>query len=150
MGAVAQCSIHPLISETRPTKHKSKSKGDSTMLKRVLLVVGLYLISMTMLAAGKDMSWDGWISDSKCGAKGANAAHAACAKKCIDAGEKPVFVTDKDQKVVNIANPDAVKGHEGHHVQVTGKMNDDGSLQVAKVTMLSQKGGTGGAMSDMH
>jgi hypothetical protein len=127
-----------------------QSKGDSTMLKRVLLVIGLYLISMTMLAAAKDMSWDGWISDSKCGAKGANAAHAACAKKCIDAGEKPVFVTDKDQKVINIANPDAVKGDVGHHVQVTGTMNSDGSLQVAKVTMLSQKGGTGGAMSDMH
>jgi len=63
---------------------------------------------------------------------------------------KPLFVTDKDMKVVNIANPDAVKGHEGHHVQVSGTMNSDGSLQVAKVTMLSQKGGTGGAMSDMH
>ena len=121
------------------------------MPKRVLLVIGLYVISMTMLAAVKDMSWDGWISDSKCGAKGANAAHAACAQKCIGAGEKPVFVTDKDQKVVNIANPDAVKGHEGQHVQVTGTMNDDGSLQVAKVTMLKDQGtGKGNAMSDMH
>ena len=119
------------------------------MLKRVLLVIGLYVISMTMLVAAKDMSWDGWISDSKCGAKGANAAHAACAKKCIEVGEKPVLVTDKDQKVVPIDNPDAVKGHEGHHVQVTGKM-DNGTLHVDKVTMLSQKGGTGGAMSDMH
>ena len=120
------------------------------MTKRVLLVIGLYLISMTMLAAAKDMSWDGWISDSKCGAKGANAAHAACAKKCIDAGEKPVFVSDKDQKVVGIDNPDAVAGHEGHHVQVTGTMDDKGMLHVTKLTMLSQKGGTGGAMSDMH
>ena len=119
------------------------------MLKRVLLVIGLYLISMTMLAAAKDMSWDGWISDSKCGAKGANAEHAACAQKCIGAGEKPVFVTDKDQKVVPIDNPDAVKDHIGHHVQVTGKL-DNGTLHVDKVTMLSQKGGTGGAMSDMH
>jgi hypothetical protein len=121
------------------------------MVKRVLLVAGLYLISMTLLAAAKDMSWDGWISDSKCAAKGANAAHAACAKKCIDAGEKPVLVTDKDMKVVNIANPDAVKGHEGHHVQVTGTMNSDGSLQVAKVTMLKDQGsGKGDAMNNMQ
>jgi hypothetical protein len=120
------------------------------MTKRVLLTIGLYLISMTMLAAAKDMSWDGWISDSKCGAKGANAAHATCAKKCIDAGEKPVFVSDKDQKVIGIDNPDAVMGHEGHHVQVTGTMDDKGMLHVTKLTMLSQKGGTGGAMSDMH
>jgi len=121
------------------------------MVKRVLVVAGLYLISMTMLAAAKDMSWDGWISDSKCAAKGANAAHAACAKKCIEAGEKPVLVTDKDQKVVGIDNPDAVKGHEGHHVQVTGTMDDGGMIHVAKVTMLKDQGtGKGGAMSDMH
>jgi hypothetical protein len=103
-----------------------------------------------MLASPKDMSWNGWISDSKCGAKGANAAHEACAKKCIDAGEKPVFVSDKDQKVINIDNPEAVKGHEGHHVQVMGTMDDKGMLHVDKLTMLSQKGGTGGAMNDMH
>ena len=120
------------------------------MLKRVLLVIGFYVISMTMLAAAKDMSWDGWISDSKCGAKGANAAHADCAKKCIGMGEKPVFVSDKDQKVIGIDNPDAVTGHEGHHVKVTGTMDANGMLHVDKVTMLAQKGGAGGAMSDMH
>lgn len=119
------------------------------MKKAVLLVAGLYLCSMLAFAAPKDMSWNGWISDSKCGVKGANAAHAACAKKCIGAGEKPVLVTDKDQQVVNIDNPDAVAGHEGHHVKVTGKM-DNGSLHVDKVAMLDQKGGKGDGMSDMH
>ena len=108
------------------------------MTKRVLLVIGLYVISMTALAAAKDMTWDGWISDSKCGAKGANAAHAACAQKCIGAGEKPVFVTDKDQKVVGIDNPDAVKGDAGQHVQITGKMTDNGMVHVDKVTPLGQ------------
>jgi len=105
---------------------------------------------MSVLAAAKAQTWNGWISDSKCAAKGANAEHAACGKKCVEAGEKPVLVTDKDMKVVNIANPAAVKGHEGQHVQVTGTMTADGSVHVDKVTMLAQKGGTGGAMSDMH
>ena len=124
------------------------------MTKRVLLIIGLiglYAVSMTALAAAADMTWAGWISDSKCGAKGANAAHAACAQKCIGAGEKPVLVTDKDMKVVNIANPDAVKGHEGHHVSVAGSMNSDGSLQVAKVTMLKDQGSAkGDAMNNMQ
>ena len=120
------------------------------MKKKVLLVIGLYLCSMTVLAAAKDMSWSGWVSDSKCGAKGANAEHAACAKKCIGEGEKPVLVTDKDQKVVGIDNPDALAGHEGHHVEVTGKMTDSGTLHVDKVKMLAQKGGSGGAMNDMQ
>jgi len=120
------------------------------MKKRVLLVVGLYLCTMSALAFAKDMSWTGWVSDSKCGANGANAAHEACAKKCIAAGEKPVLVTDKDQKVVPIDNPDAVAEHEGHHVEVTGQMTSSGAIHVDKVKMLAQKGGSGGAMSDMH
>jgi hypothetical protein len=71
--------------------------------------------------------------DSKCGAKGANAAHAECAKKCIAGGEKPVLITDNDQKVLAIDNPAALKGQEGHHVQVTGNMTSNGALHVDSV-----------------
>ena len=107
------------------------------MKKIVLTMIGLLLCSMIAVASPKDSSWDGWISDSKCAAKGANAAHAACAKKCVEGGEKPVLVTDKDQKVVPIDNPSAVSGHEGQHVKVTGTMTDNGSLHVDKVSALS-------------
>ncbi len=120
------------------------------MKTKVLLVIGLYLCCMTALAVAKDMSWDGWISDSKCGAKGANASHEACAKKCVGAGEKPVFVSDKDQNVIAVDNPDALQDHLGHHVKVTGSMTSSGSLHVDKVTMLAQTGGSGNGMSDMH
>ncbi len=120
------------------------------MKTKALLVIGLYLCCMTAFAAAKDQKWDGWISDSKCGVKGANAAHEACAKKCVAGGEKPVFVTDKDQKVVQVDNPDALQDHLGHHVQVTGNMTSGGSLHVDSVKMLSQSGGTGSGMSDMH
>jgi hypothetical protein len=107
------------------------------MKKIALTIIGLMLYSMIALASPKDSSWDGWISDSKCAAKGANAAHAACAKKCVEGGEKPVLVTDKDQKVLPIDNPSAVSGHEGQHVKVTGTMTDSGSLHVDKVATLS-------------
>jgi hypothetical protein len=102
-----------------------------------LTMIALLLCSMTAIASPKDNSWDGWISDSKCAAKGANAAHAACAKKCIEGGEKPVLVTDQDQKVVPIDNPAAVSGHEGQHVKVTGTMTDRGSVHVDRVSQLS-------------
>jgi hypothetical protein len=108
------------------------------MKKTAVVVIGLFLCSMMAMAAPKDSSWDGWISDSKCGVKGANAAHAACAKKCIASGEKPVLVTDKDQKVVAIENPAAVAGHEGEHVKVTGTLTGSGSLHVDNVTALPQ------------
>jgi uncharacterized protein DUF5818 len=107
------------------------------MKKIALLVAGLFLCSLWAVASPKEGSWDGWISDSKCGAKGANAAHAQCAQKCIANGEKPVLVTDKDQKVVAIENPAAVSGHEGQHVKVTGTLTDSGSLHVDKVAMVA-------------
>jgi|SRR5208283_1978775 len=106
-------------------------------MKRIaLMVVGLVLFTAWAVASPKNSSWDGWISDSKCAAKGANAAHAQCAKKCIEGGEKPVLVTDKDQNVLAIDNPDAVAGHEGQHVKVTGAMTDSGALHVATVAPL--------------
>jgi hypothetical protein len=110
---------------------------EGNMKKTALVVLGFVLCSMVAVAAPTDNSWDGWISDAKCAAKGANAAHAQCAKKCVEGGEKPVLVTDKDQKVVPIDNPSAVAGHEGQHVKVTGSMNGSGSLHIDKVTPLS-------------
>jgi len=35
------------------------------------------------------------------------------------------FVSDKDSKSWTIANPDAVKGHEGHHVTLTAHVDAD-------------------------
>ena len=95
--------------------------------------MALCFTGLTAWAAPKDQSWTGWISDSKCGAKGANASHAACAKKCIGAGEKPVLVSDADQKVVPIDNPDAVSSEIGEHVAVSGTMTNSGALHVDKV-----------------
>ncbi len=77
----------------------------------------------------------GYVSDSKCGAKGANAKAAECTKKCLKAGAKMVVVTDGDQKVLTVENPDSLTGHEGHHVAVTGEVMGD-SIHVDSVKML--------------
>ena len=108
-------------------------------MKRIA-VLGLMTCFVCLMAwaAPKDASMTGWISDSKCGAKGANAGHAACAQKCLEAGEKPVLVTDKDQKVLPIDNPAAVSGQIGQHVQVSGSMTASGALHVDKVEAQGQ------------
>ena len=84
---------------------------------------------------GKSATVNAWVSDAKCGAKGANAGAEACTKKCVAAGEKMVLVTDGDNKVIAVENQDALKGHEGHHVTVTGTMGKD-SMKVASVKMM--------------
>jgi len=107
-------------------------------MKRIALIaVGLMLFTVWATASPATTSWDGWISDSKCAAKGANAGHAQCAKKCVEGGEKPVLVTDKDQKVVPIDNPSAITGHEGEHVKVTGTLTASGAVHVDKVAALT-------------
>jgi Protein of unknown function (DUF5818) len=108
------------------------------MKKSLFVVIALFVLSYFALAAPKDQSWNGWVSETACGAKGANAQHAGCAKKCIANGEKPVLVTDKDQKVLSIENPDALKDHAGEHVKVNGKMTSDGTLHVDGVQPLGQ------------
>jgi hypothetical protein len=104
----------------------------------VLCLASCFVFALTALAfdeMGKSTTVNGWVSDAKCGAKGANAGAEACTKKCVAAGEKMVIVTDTDQKVLAVDNQDALKGHEGHHVAVTGTMSKD-SIHVNNVKML--------------
>lgn len=90
-----------------------------------------------VLTLGAGGSWTGYISDSLCGAKGANEKHAECATKCVkEKGASYVFVNDADHKVYNIDAQDKVAAHAGHHVTVKGSVEGDNlkltSLEMAK------------------
>jgi type 1 fimbria pilin len=95
----------------------------------------MFLMVAVASAADKTTTLNGYVSDSNCGVKGANASHAACMTKCLGKGAKAVIVTDSDQKVVSVDNPDVLKGHEGHHVAVTGEMTGD-SIHIENVKMI--------------
>src|SRR5262245_49604382 len=52
-------------------------------------------------------------------------------------GDKITFVADSDQKGWDIVNPEAVKGHEGHHVEVSAHVYADKmAIHVMKVKMM--------------
>lgn len=107
------------------------------MRKLLLICVSscvLFMYVGVTFAADKT-TVNGYVSDSKCGAKGANASAAECTKKCISQGAKMVVVTDGDQKVLTVDNPKKLTGHEGHHVAVTGTVSGD-SIHVDNVKML--------------
>jgi hypothetical protein len=93
-------------------------------------------ISLTADAAAKSMTWTGWVSDSACGVKGANAEHADCGKKCVhDKGASYVFVDGATNNVVKIHNQTAVHDTDfGHQVTVTGHLMADGSVHIDKVS----------------
>jgi len=101
-------------------------------MKKILLVLTLMALLATA-ALARNQRWTGYVNDAKCGAK----VNAACAKKCIAAGEKVVFVNDGDNVVIPVANPEALKGHEGQHVMVEGKLENN-SLTVSKVKAMNE------------
>jgi hypothetical protein len=52
-------------------------------------------------------------------------------------GDKYTFVDDKDGKSWDVMNPEKLKGHEGHHVQLSAHVyTDKNSIHVMSVTML--------------
>ncbi len=87
------------------------------MKRSISLLMGLFALAVMMVQAADATKSTGWISDSMCGAKHAGSG-AACVKKCIEGGMKPVFV-DGNKQVWAIDNPDSVKAFYGDHVTVT-------------------------------
>ena len=98
------------------------------------VALGLTLCAAA-LSFGADKTMTGYISDSDCGAKGANEKHANCATKCVkEQGAKYVFVNDADHKVYAVDEQDKVAAHAGHHVTVTGAVDGD-NLKLSSVSM---------------
>ena len=112
-------------------------------LGTVLLVMSLVLCIAAGVSAsdkGKATSVNGWVTDTMCGAKDAHAGGEACTKKCMAGGAKMAFVSDADKSVWGVDNPDALKGHEGHHVTIEAHVDAKAkSVHVESVTMMADK-----------
>ncbi len=106
-----------------------------------ITVVSLFLLlplSLFAIADQQKGSWTGRISDAKC-AEAGKKHDAACVQKCLTGGGKAVLVVGKD--IYAITNADAIKGHEGHNVKVTGSLDKEKKeITVQKVEMAAEKG----------
>ena len=102
-------------------------------MRRILSISALIaLLAIGVLA--KNQRWTGYVSDAKCGAK----LDAACTKKCLEAGEKMVFVNDGDKTVVPVANPEKLKDHVGQHLLIEGRI-DNNMLTVSNVKIMNEE-----------
>lgn len=86
------------------------------MKKLMTIVFALSLLTSFSLVAQDTMKQDTMKSDT-------SAKAASVTGKISDDGK--TFVSDKDGKTWTITNPDAVKGHEGHHVTLKAKVSSD-------------------------
>jgi len=100
------------------------------MKKLLILVVALSVI-FTVAGFAQDMSKDSGM------AKAAPAPLKNIKGTVKADGDKLTFLSDKDKKSWDVANPEALKGHEGHHVEVSAHVYaDKGQIHVMSVKML--------------
>lgn len=97
-----------------------------------LLILGLALTAAAFAAdaVAGPTTMKGWITDSFCGAKNANAAGASCAKDCYKKGATLELVADG--KTYQISDQKAAAEHIGHEVVVTGTLDKD-TIKVVRI-----------------
>ena len=101
------------------------------MRKLLAAIFTLSLLTSLSLLAQDTMKQDTMKSDSSMKA-------TTVMGKISDDGK--TFVSDKDGKSWTISNPDAVKGHEGHHVALKAHVSaDKGDLDVVSLKMANDK-----------
>jgi hypothetical protein len=103
------------------------------MKKLLMLAVAICLASSTA-ALAQDMGKSCDTGKSKTAA----AAPLKTLKGTVKAeGDKITFVSDANQKSWDVMNPETLKGHEGHHVQLRAHVYPDkNSIHVMSVKML--------------
>lgn len=109
-------------------------------MKRVLTIFFAFFMFASLSMVAQDNA-----KAEKKEAKAAEKGKAMTLTGWIKAEDgKTNFVNDKDKQTWNISNPDAVKGHEGHHVKIKAMLNEgDHSVNVESLSMLSKGKQTG-------
>jgi hypothetical protein len=99
-------------------------------MKKLMTILFAFTVLISLgLAAQDTMKQDQTKSDTTM-----KAAHIT--GKISDDGK--TFVSDSDGKSWTISNPDAVKGHEGHHVTLKAQVSaDKGEVNVVSLKMAS-------------
>jgi hypothetical protein len=111
-------------------------------ISRVLLAaLVVSLGSFAYAGEAVEGSWTGWVTDTGCGAKGANAEHADCAKKCVkEKGAKYALYTADDKQVWVLSNQEEAGKMAGQEVTVKGKADKEKmTIEVASMEAAPKK-----------
>jgi hypothetical protein len=105
-------------------------------MKKLLVFAFAVCLAFAMTAVAQDMGK----GCSSMGKEKAAAAPLETLKGTVKAeGDKVTFVTDGDQKSWDVMNPETLKEHDGHHVQVSAHVYaDKGQIHVMSVKMLKK------------
>jgi hypothetical protein len=110
-------------------------RAQETEMKKILTLV----FALSLLTALSLVAQDTAQQDTKAPTTSTTSAKSAhIMGKISDDGKS--FVSDKDGKSWTISNPDAVKGHEGHHVVLKANVDTAGNqVEVVSLKMAGDK-----------
>jgi len=101
-------------------------------MKRMCFFISLIFMLTALTSLAAEQTWQGKISDSKCGTTHKAMEHGGkklndhdCTVACVKGGAKYVFVSKG--KVFDIENQDlaGLEEHAGHSVKLTGDLQAD-------------------------
>ena len=100
-------------------------------MKKLLILLVAFSVMFTVAGFAQDMSQHSGMAKT-------SPAPLKNIKGTVKAdGDKLTFVSDKDKKSWDVVKPEALKGHEGHHVEVSAHgYADKGQIHVMSVKML--------------
>jgi hypothetical protein len=110
-----------------------KSQGEITMKKLLAVCFALALVA-SVVAPGVSWAQDSMQNNSMKD----DASKAPIDVKGKISADGKMFVSDKDGKSWTIINPEAVKGHEGHHVILNAHVYAD-KMQVHVMSLKMAK-----------
>ena len=102
------------------------------MMRKPFAAGLLAIFALAGSAQGGD-ELTGWVSDESCGALHTKPGGTDCIQKCIKGAphlnpewvaQRMVFVTDGDELIWIVDNPEALKGEEGQHVRIEAVKTD--------------------------
>jgi hypothetical protein len=113
-------------------------------MKKLVIFIFALALSFSLSGFAQNNSMGNTSSDKKVAKAEKKEAKAAAKGKAIgltgwvkSEDGKTVFVNDKDKQTWSVSNPDALNGHEGHHVKVKANIDESNhSLTVNSVKML--------------
>ncbi len=96
------------------------------MKKTLALALLAAFVAAPAFAEAVKGEWTGYITDTHCGAKGANAKHtAACVEKCVKGGSKAQIMNEADQAIYDLDGLDKVKALVGSRVTLKGTLDTE-------------------------
>jgi hypothetical protein len=116
-----QVLAHPMCDARIPGSNSDNKRVEDSMRKMMYSLIGMCFLAVSLSAvaqSGDAMKQDQMKQDNM----NDNMAKPVSVSGKVSADGK-MFTSDKDNKMWTVSNPEALKGHEGHHVTIKAKID---------------------------